>query len=66
VGLVPGQDVDDRAEAEALRGALRYYAGFTDPLPEHPVFGRLTRPDWDHMHRIHSAHHLSFLWPDGA
>ena len=39
-GLTPGSELDDRAEAEALQGPLRYYQGCTDPFPEHPMFGR--------------------------
>ena len=62
-GLTPRPDLDDRAEAEALRGALRYYMACTDDFPEHPVFGRLSRPQWDRLQCIHCAHHLSFLWP---
>lgn len=62
-GLRPGEGLDDRAEAEALRATLRYYSGVQDPFPEHPAFGPLSRPDWDRLHRIHCAHHLSFVWP---
>src|SRR5271166_1094279 len=36
LGLTPGTGLDDRAEAEALRGSLRYYADYTGTLPEHP------------------------------
>ena len=61
LGLTPGTELDDRAEAEALRGAIRYYEAFTDSLPEHPFFGPLSRQNWDRLHRIHCAHHLSFL-----
>ena len=32
-GMIPRPDLDDRAEAEALRGAIRYYQGYTDALP---------------------------------
>ena len=31
----------------------------------HPFFGAMTRPQWDHLHRIHCAHHLSFAVPEG-
>jgi hypothetical protein len=64
-GLEPGSGLDDRAEAEALRGALHYYAGRSDPFPAHPVFGPLSRLKWDRLHCIHCAHHLSFLLPAG-
>ena len=42
-GLRPGSGLDDRAEAEALRGTIRYYTGVQDAFPEHPVFGPLSR-----------------------
>ena len=29
----------------------------------HPIFGRLTRDQWDQFHTIHCMHHLSFLTP---
>ena len=51
--LTPGSELDDLAEAEALQGALRYYQGCTDPFPEHPMFGSMSRGDWDRLHRIH-------------
>lgn len=66
-GMIPHSDLDDRAEAEALRGAIQYYQCLVDALPEHPFFGRLSRNDWDRLHCIHCAHHLSFLHPsDGS
>jgi hypothetical protein len=63
LGLTPGTHADDRAEAEALRGAIRYYQAWTEPLPEHPFFGPLSRSQWDRLHELHCAHHLSFLHP---
>ncbi|QEH32566.1 hypothetical protein OJF2_10430 [Aquisphaera giovannonii] len=62
-GLVPQARADDRAEAEALRATIRYFQGIAGPLPEHPFFGPLTREEWERLHCIHSAHHLSFLRP---
>ena len=32
-------------------------------LPKHPVFGRMTKPQWRKFHAWHAAHHLSFLIP---
>lgn len=61
--LVPSPGLDDRAEAEALRGALRLYAAHTGPLAVHPFFGKLTNEEWTRLHCIHSALHLSFLLP---
>ena len=62
--LVPESNLDDRAEAEFLRSALRVYRESTGPFPEHPFFGPLNRSQWDRLHAIHCAHHLSFLWPE--
>lgn len=61
----PKPELDARAEAEALRATLRYYAGFQEPLAMHPILGWLTRDEWDRLHRIHCAHHLSFVLPRG-
>ena len=62
--LVPESNLDDRAEAEFLRAAIGLYRESTGPFPEHPFFGPLSRSQWDRLHAIHSAHHLSFLWPE--
>ena len=32
-GLRPGSELDDRAEAEALRGTIRYYPGSRTRFP---------------------------------
>lgn len=62
--LLPKPGLDDRAEAEALRAAVRVYSATSDPLVDHPLFGRISRDVWDRLHCIHCAHHLSFLWPE--
>jgi hypothetical protein len=64
-GMRPKPGLDDRAEAEALRAALRLFAAHPGPPATHPFFGRMSREQWDHLHRIHCAHHLSFALPDG-
>lgn len=35
-------------------------------IPDHPVFGRITKVEWRTFHAWHAAHHLSFLIPDPA
>ncbi|MGE5755043.1 MAG: DUF1569 domain-containing protein [Planctomycetaceae bacterium] len=60
---LPKPGLDARAEAEALRAALRLYAAHSDPLAEHPLFGRMSRDEWNRLHCIHCAHHLSFVHP---
>jgi Protein of unknown function (DUF1569) len=61
--FVPIPGLDDRAEAEALRAMARIYAGYSGPMAPHPMFGAMTRADWDRVHVIHTGHHLSFLVP---
>ena len=61
--FLPGRGLDDRAEAEALRAALARFASAPGPFAEHPFFGRMSAGQWDHLHRIHCAHHLSFALP---
>lgn len=60
---LPRPGLDARAEAEALCAALAYYAAATGPMADHPFFGRMSRADWDRLHLIHIAHHLSFARP---
>jgi hypothetical protein len=62
---VPKPGVDARAEAEALRAALRLLASHPGPLAEHPLAGSIPRASWDRFHCIHCAHHLSFALPTG-
>jgi hypothetical protein len=60
---IPTPGLDDRAEAEALRGAIRLFAQHTGPLAGHPIVNRMSREDWERFHSIHCSHHLSFLIP---
>ncbi len=60
----PKPGLDDRAEAEALRAAVRIFAGHHGPLVEHPLGVKLSRADWERLHCVHCAHHLSFAIPD--
>ena len=62
----PKPNLDDRAEAEALRAALRIYSAHSGPVARHPFFGQLTRDEWTRLHCIHCAHHLSFIQPSGV
>jgi hypothetical protein len=64
--ILPRPELDPRAEAEALRAALQLYAASTDAPAPHPMFGRLSRADWNRIHCIHCAHHLSFVLPQTA
>ena len=61
--LTPPAEADDRAEAEALRAAIRHFQGELGPFVPHPLFGPMSVDEWRRFHTIHCAHHLSFLVP---
>lgn len=61
--MVPKENVDDRAEAEALRATIAYYLAHPSKRAIHPIFGRLSHEEWDRLHLLHSAHHLGFVLP---
>lgn len=63
---LPKPGLDARAEAEALRAAIRVLASHSGPCAEHPLGARLSREDWDRFQCIHCAHHLSFAIPADA
>lgn len=60
----PGKDARD--EAEALRVAIGRFVAMTGPPADNPLFGPTTRRDWERLHLIHCAHHLSFAIPTVA
>ena len=63
--LTPPEEVDlDRAVSE-LQHAIARYERHEGALAPHPLFGELSRPGWDRMHRFHCAHHLRFVVPTG-
>jgi hypothetical protein len=59
----PLAGLNDREEAEALRAAIAHYKASSDPVIAHPLFGEISRADWDRFHCHHCAHHLSFAIP---
>lgn len=59
----PKPGLDARAEAEALRAAIRLFAAHSGPMAPHPLFGRMTAEEWQRFHCIHAAHHLGFVVP---
>ncbi len=63
--FLPKPGLDARDEAERLRSALALFATNTGSLAVHPIFDRISREDWERLHRIHCAHHLSFALPNG-
>jgi len=62
----PKPGLDARDEAGKLRSALALFASNTGPMAVHPIFGRIAPEDWERLHLIHCAHHLSFALPTGA
>ena len=60
--LMPPVDADLAQELEAMRSALSRFQHET-PTPEHPIFGKMSKADWDLLHRRHSALHMSFVVP---
>lgn len=61
--LDPPADAELPESIEALRRAIDRYRAHTGPMHIHPFFGRLTREEWDRLHRIHCAHHLRRVVP---
>ncbi|MDX2037551.1 MAG: DUF1569 domain-containing protein [Isosphaeraceae bacterium] len=61
--MTPQPDLDDRAEAEALRAAIRLFQDNPTKRAPSPIFGVMTNEENDLLQRIHAAHHLSFLIP---
>ncbi|HEY0008077.1 MAG TPA: DUF1569 domain-containing protein [Tepidisphaeraceae bacterium] len=53
----------DAPSLERFRKTLDRYESFTGVLHSSPVFGTLTRAQWDQIHLIHAAHHLRYLQP---
>jgi len=54
---------DEAASVQQLSVAVDRYRHYTSSLARHPVFGKVSRPEWDSFHAIHCEHHLSFLLP---
>jgi hypothetical protein len=61
--FLPKPDLDDRAETESLRAAIRLFGSHPGPFADHPLAGPMDRPTWDRFNAIHSAHHLGFALP---
>ncbi len=62
--FAPKPGLDARAEAEALRASIGYFAGHAGPLSDHPLAGPLPRASWERFLAVHAAHHLGFVVPD--
>jgi hypothetical protein len=62
---VPAADVNDAAMVQAYKLAVDRWLAHTGELYPSPLFGRQPREKWETLHRVHAAHHLSFLIPNG-
>lgn len=56
-------NLQDAAAIDALLAMLDRYEQHTGPMQPSALFGRLSREQWDQIHLIHAAHHLSFITP---
>ncbi|MFO0881243.1 MAG: DUF1569 domain-containing protein [Gemmataceae bacterium] len=60
--LQPPDSMDDRVGVDHLRTAIQRFAT-AQPLHPSPIFGKLTREEWEAVHLWHCEHHFSFLHP---
>ena len=58
----PEEAIDVQAALEHLRHAVNEFQA-TDPLPPHPIFGKLTREEHEQLQCRHCELHLSFVHP---
>jgi hypothetical protein len=58
---VPAAGGDDAEGVAKLREAVGRLLAHDGPLRESPLFGMLDKETLVKLHRIHTAHHLSFL-----
>ncbi len=63
-GIEPTIDPDPDEAISDLSRAIDRYLSHRGPLRAHPLFGRMRREVWDRVHRVHCAHHLSFVIPE--
>ncbi len=61
--LLPLDVSSDPQGIERLQKSIQRYESFNQPLHPSPLFGKVSRQQWDQLHLIHAAHHFSFLIP---
>lgn len=61
--FLPDKQADDEQGVSELLKAIQRYQHHTGPLQPSPLFGRLSREEWDQLHLIHASHHLGFILP---
>jgi hypothetical protein len=62
---VPAPGGNDAEAVAGLKRAVERLLGHAGPLRPSPLFGMLDKETLVKLHRIHTAHHLSFLAPRG-
>ena len=60
---VPPADLTDAAGVTGYKLAAERWAAHAGPFVPSPLFGDQPRDDWQKLHMVHAAHHLSFLVP---
>ncbi len=63
--FAPGEDSTVEESLSSLRQAITRLKSESVRDP-HPVFGALTREEWDQLHMRHAEMHMSFLAPAAA
>lgn len=61
--FLPDDQTPDADGVSQLLTAIQRYRHYTGPLQPSPLFGRLSRSEWDQLHLIHASHHLMFILP---
>lgn len=56
---------DEAVAIDRLRRAVERLEAHRGGLIASPLFGALSHEEWLHLHRVHCAHHLGFLRPNG-
>ncbi len=62
--LTPPPNTDLDQAVAALAEAIERYQNHNGKLHAHPLFGLMPREQWDRVHCVHCAHHLSFALPE--
>ncbi len=60
---IPSAGGDDAESVARLSEAVERLLAHTGPFKPSPLFGMLDKETLVKLHRIHTAHHLSFLVP---
>ncbi|MBI1824940.1 MAG: DUF1569 domain-containing protein [Planctomycetes bacterium] len=66
LALNPPSSLEFNSERKRLQDAIDRYQVYRGRLRPHPIFGRLSRAQWDELHLFHAAHHLGFVVPSNS